>query len=122
MHIVIATTIAFLTLFSGPSRHAQAHTMLDSANPRVGSAVKPAPRQIVLWFTEALEPAFSRIEVRDVNGLRVDTGKVQVDRVNRTKLRISVKPLLAGTYNVFWRVLSVDSHVTQGNFLFYVGR
>ena len=31
------------------------------------------------------------------------------------------KPLSPGTYKVIWRVLSVDTHRTQGNFSFRVG-
>jgi copper resistance protein C len=122
MRIVITIVIASLAWFAGPSRGAQAHAMLDHASPRVGTTVLKAPREIVLWFTEALEPAFCRIEVRNVDGVRVDAGKARVDRANRTALRVPVKPLSAGAYNVFWHVLSVDTHTTQGNFLFYVGK
>ena len=35
-------------------------------------------------------------------------------------LRATLAPLTAGTYTVIWRVLSVDSHVTQGRFTFRV--
>ncbi len=122
MRIVITVIIASLAVFAGPSRSAQAHAMLDRASPRVGNTVHKAPNQIELWFTEAVEPAFSGIEVRDINGQRVDVGKARIDRANRTLLRVRVKPLPPGTYNVHWHVLSVDTHRTQGDFLFYVGK
>ena len=35
-----------------------------------------------------------------------------------TILRASLKPLAAGTYKVVWRVVSVDTHVTNGDFRF----
>lgn len=97
-----------------------AHAMLDHASPRVGSTVAPAPREVVLWFTQKLEPAFSSIEVRNEQGVAVNAGKATVVG-DRTQLRIPVRALPAGTYKVIWRVLSVDTHRTQGDFTFRVG-
>jgi methionine-rich copper-binding protein CopC len=37
-------------------------------------------------------------------------------------MRVSVKTLPPGTYHVSWRVLSVDTHTTEGAFSFTVGR
>ena len=98
-----------------------AHAMLDHASPRVGSTVAPAPREVVLWFTQKLEPAFSSIEVRNEQGVAMNAGKATVAG-DRTQLRVLVKALPAGTYKVIWRVLSVDTHRTQGDFSFRVGR
>ena len=101
---------------------AYAHASLDRADPRVGSTVAAAPRTVSLWFTEKLEPAFSTIEVRNAAGVRVDQGKARVDRANRNLLQVSLKPLPSGTYKVHWRVLSVDTHTTEGSFSFQVGQ
>ena len=98
---------------------AEAHTSLDHAEPRVGSAVETAPREITLWFTENLEPAFSTIDVRDTDGARVDQGKAQV---NETIMRVDLKPLPPGTYKVHWRAVSADTHATEGSFSFHVGK
>ena len=119
---IILFTAALLALLAGLNQGAQAHAMLDHANPRVGNTVHKAPNQIELWFTEQVEPRFSGIEVRDINGQRVDVGKAQIDRADHTLLRVRVKPLPAGTYNVHWHVLSVDTHRTQGDFLFHVAK
>jgi len=48
----------------------------------------------------------------------VDKADSQVDSSDRTLLRVSLPPLAAGTYKVIWRVLSVDTHVTEGDFTF----
>src|SRR5580704_4655552 len=98
---------------------AQAHAFLDHAAPLVGSTVPAAPHEVALWFTQSLEPAFSRIEVSDSSGARVDQGKAQV---SGSTMRVGLKPLAAGTYRVHWHVLSVDTHTTQGSFTFHVGR
>jgi copper resistance protein C len=101
---------------------AHAHALLDHANPRVGSTVAAAPAELLLWFTQKLEPAFSKVEVRDSNGARVDEGHAEVDPANASLLRVPLKPLPSGSYEVRWRVLSVDTHTTEGRFRFNVGK
>jgi hypothetical protein len=98
---------------------ANAHAFLDHADPRVGSTVPTAPRQLTLTFTQELEPAFSSAEVRDSSGARVDQGRAQI---SGTTMRVGVKPLPPGTYKVLWKALSVDTHTTEGSFSFRVGK
>jgi copper resistance protein C len=116
------TVIVFaLTALLLPSAPARAHVRLDHASPAVGSTVAATPKELVLWFTETVEPAFSSIEVRDTNGIAMHEGKAAVDPKQRTQMRVPLKPLAPGTYKVIWRVLSVDTHRTQGDFTFRVG-
>jgi copper resistance protein C len=98
---------------------AYAHATLDHAEPRVGNTVATAPHEVRLWFTEKLEQAFSTIEVTDGSGQRVDAGKA---RVNGNEIAVSLRALAPGTYHVNWRVLSVDTHSTNGNFTFTIGK
>ena len=98
---------------------ASAHAMLDRAEPRVGNKVAAAPREVTLWFTQKLEPAFSTITVLDPAGKRVDTGKT---RVSGSQMSISLRPGGSGTYRVKWHVLSTDTHTTDGSFTFQVGQ
>jgi methionine-rich copper-binding protein CopC len=98
---------------------ASAHAMLDHAEPRVGNKVAAAPRQVTLWFTQKLEPAFSTITVTNGAGERVDTGKT---RVSGSQMSVSLRAGGTGTYHVNWHVLSVDTHTTEGNFTFQVGQ
>ena len=113
--------ISALPLLILATASAHAHAFLDHAEPRVGSSVSAPPRQLSLWFTQAIEPAFSGAEVRDSSGARVDQG-ARVDPASRTLMRISLKPLRPGSYKVHWRVLSVDTHTTEGSFSFRVGQ
>jgi copper resistance protein C len=98
---------------------ADAHALLDHADPRVGNTVK-GTNVVSLWFTQNVESIFSTIEVLDSNGARMNAGNAVVDKSDRKLLRVSVKNLPAGTYTVKWRVLSVDTHTTEGNFTFHV--
>ena len=111
--------ILFVALFT--SGVAQAHAVLDHAKPKVGSTVASAPHEVVLWFTEAVESKFSSIEVVNDKGVPVQVGNTSLAGESAA-LRVSLKPLPAGTYKVLWKVLSVDTHRTQGTFTFTVGR
>jgi methionine-rich copper-binding protein CopC len=106
-------------LFLLATGEASAHAFLDHAEPRVGNKVAAAPREVTLWFTQNLEAAFSTITVTNAAGQRVDTGK---PRVTGNQMAVSLRPGGAGTYHVTWRVLSVDTHTTDGNFTFQVGQ
>ncbi|HET9728284.1 MAG TPA: copper homeostasis periplasmic binding protein CopC [Acidimicrobiia bacterium] len=97
-----------------------AHAFLDSATPAVGSAVHGAPVQVELHFSEGLEPAFSTVRVDDAKGKRVDAGDVHVDPGDASILEVSLGKLAPGRYHVTWRVVSIDTHVTEGAFTFDV--
>jgi copper resistance protein C len=116
MRTIASSFALFLALVGS----AFAHAHLDHASPKVGSTVSPAPREIVLWFTEKLETAFSAIEVRNEQGAPVQDGKATVIG-DRTQLRVALKALPPGAYKVIWRILSVDTHRSQGDFTFRVG-
>ncbi len=110
---------AVLALLAGAAG-ARAHAFLERAEPRVGSTVRAAPAQVRLWFTERLEPAYSRVRVESERGERVDRADAAVDADNGALLRVSLLTLRPGTYKVVWRVVSVDTHVTEGDFTFRV--
>jgi methionine-rich copper-binding protein CopC len=96
-----------------------AHAVLDHAEPRVGNKVASPPREVTLWFTQKLESAFSSITVTNGAGQRIDSGK---PRVSGNQMSISLRPGGSGTYHVNWKVLSVDTHRTDGSFTFEVGQ
>ena len=98
---------------------ASAHAMLDHAEPRVGNKVASPPQQVTLYFTQKLEAAFSTVTVTNATGERIDSGK---PRVSGNQISVSLRPGGNGTYHVNWKVLSVDTHTTDGNFTFQVGQ
>jgi methionine-rich copper-binding protein CopC len=117
MRMLIFAASALVTVTAGTA--AKAHAFLDHAEPRVGSTVPTAPRELTLFYTQNLEPAFSAVEVSDANGKRVDQGKPSI---SAAVMRVGLKPLAPGTYRVRWHVLSVDTHTTEGSFTFHVGQ
>jgi hypothetical protein len=96
---------------------ASAHAHLDHSSPAVGATVPAAPREVTIWFTQGLEPAFSTVAVTDTAGVRVDEGK---PRISGKAMTVSLKALSGGVYHVHWHAVSVDTHTTQGDFSFTV--
>ena len=112
----VALCIALQTCCS----QAYAHAFLDQARPAVGSTVHGSPAEIRLSFTSPLEPAFSSVKVLDTSGRQVDRKDNQVDQRDPAQIKVTVPTLANGTYRVVWHALSVDSHVTDGDFTFEV--
>lgn len=111
-----------LALVFGSALPVFAHSELLRSIPEANAALDRSPAQVELFFSEALEPAFSSIAVLDSNGLPVDNGDSRVDPLDPTHLTISLRSLRDGVYTVSWKALSaVDGHLTTGAFPFAVG-
>jgi copper resistance protein C len=117
----IAAAFALAVALTVPAT-VQAHAFLDHSDPAVGSTVPASPAVIHLWFTQQLEPAFCWVTVTDRSGAAVNDGTAAIDSSDQSELTLKLKPLPAGTYTVKWHVLSVDTHTTEGDFTFLVGR
>jgi methionine-rich copper-binding protein CopC len=111
----------FLIVLTGTAR-LEAHAFLKDAEPGVGSTVQTSANEVRIRFTENIEPSFSSIQVFDASGKEVDKRDVHLDRSDRALLHVSLPGLRAGIYKVVWRVVSVDTHVTNGSFTFRVSR
>jgi len=112
--------LAALAAFWFGASAAYAHAFLDHAQPAVGSTVHGPPAEVKLWFTQRLEPAFSTVRVLDSGGAQVDAKDKRVDPGDKTLLRVSLPKLAPGKYRVVWRILSVDTHPTEGDYTFEI--
>jgi copper resistance protein C len=112
--------VALLPVAALPAASANAHAFLDHAVPAVGSTVAAAPKQVQLFFTQDLEPAFTGATVVNSNDQPVSTGPVAFDPQNKGEMVLNLPPLAPGHYKVNWHALSVDTHRTEGSFGFDV--
>ena len=92
-----------------------------STMPAPKSAVR-RPRRRAKWCCGSpriWSRPLATIEVRNESGALVSSGKARLGAKQRAARRAQgARP---GTYKVSWRVLSVDTHRTQGDFSFRVG-
>jgi copper resistance protein C len=103
-----------------PPPPAQAHAELQKANPDPDASLKAAPTEIRLWFSEALEPAFSTIEVDDASGQSVTHDKAALDPNDAKELVLVLPALPPGKFTVEWHAVSVDTHKTRGTYTFRI--
>jgi len=115
MRLRLVTALLVLAL-GAPAAYAHAH--LDHAVPAAGSTVDTPPHEVTLTFTQNLEPAFSTVSVTDAKGADVGQGKAAI---SGNVMRLDLKPLGTGSFTVHWHAVSVDTHITEGTFLFQVG-
>ena len=99
---------------------ALAHAFLDHAVPAVGSTVPAAPPELRIFFTEALEPAFSALTLATEAGQPVPAGAAKIDPGNPKELVLPLPKLAPGKYTVSWHAVAADSHRTEGHFEFTV--
>jgi methionine-rich copper-binding protein CopC len=101
---------------------AQAHAFPLRSDPRVGWTIPVSPPKVTIWFDGELEPAFSTITVYNSTKQQVDKGNSRVSGPDASVLEVDLPPLAPGTYHVYWKALSKDTHVTEGDFTFAISK
>ena len=114
--------VIFFLILVAASARLKAHAFLKDADPGVGSTIQTSPDEVRIRFTENIELAVSSIQVFDASGKEIDKRDLHLDSSDHALLHVSLPSLGAGTYKVVWRVVSVDTHVTNGSFTFRVVR
>jgi copper transport protein len=103
--------------------NATAHAVLLRTIPPPRQSLPQPPPQVVLLFSEPIDPVFSSVHVADATDRTVDSGDSHVDENNDHQLVVSLPPSLPnGVYTVNWRSLStIDVHPDQGQYPVYIG-
>lgn len=127
------------------TQQASAHAFLNASTPGADSVVGTAPREVRLTYSEPVEIRFSTFKVykipatpgaeiralqaaggslmaanllkRGEEAARSDAGVANTTRTS-ADIVVRLKALEPVAYVVMWRVLSVDTHTTQGSFIF----
>jgi copper transport protein len=112
--------VGLLGALTSPASPASAHAALISTNPTQGSVVGGPRTEVVLTFSEPVQPVRGRIRVLAPDSERIDNGEPTVaGPVVTIPLRAADEPL--GTYLVTYRVISADGHPVAGSFTFSAG-
>ncbi len=101
---------------------AGAHATPVEYAPQASAILQTAPKEILIRFSERIEPKASGIEVYGPSGVVVSQGTLSVQEDKRTATAV-LNASGTGTYTVSWRVVSADDgHYTQGGYSFAVGK
>ncbi|MGW1714244.1 copper resistance CopC/CopD family protein [Streptomyces sp. NPDC002156] len=115
-------TMLVLFVLVGGAGTASAHAALRDSDPRDGSVLDSAPRQVTLSFTESVGLLDDSFRVFDPDSRRVSTGEAEHVKGSSDAVRVSLPEGLGeGTFTVAWRVVSADSHPISGAFTFSIG-
>jgi copper transport protein len=117
---ITAALITALVLL-GSGRTVSAHADLLSSNPAADSVLDTSPAEIVLTFTEPVDPTDEAIRVVTADGTPIELGPVTQDRGSSSLTAVMPGELADGSYVVAWSVVSADSHPIRGAFVFSVG-
>lgn len=111
-------SLAFVLLTALP---AQAHGYIVRSIPEDRVVLARAPARLQYWFSENLEPEFSKLTVRDQNGTVVAEGGVDADNPALLTARVPTD-LPDGAYVAELRIaFASDGHVVVETRVFFVG-
>jgi methionine-rich copper-binding protein CopC len=96
-----------------------AHSRPKTMTPAAGSVVS-SPAELSVYFTEALEPKFSSLQLKDTKGAVVSKAASVVDSSNPTHLELALPKLAPGVYYVHWVSVATDGHRLDGDYSFTV--
>lgn len=115
--LLLAAVLALLLI-----RSAEAHASLVRSIPTAGALLETAPNELVLEFSEELDPSFSTVQLINGTNQVVDAGPGVIDPAAPRVLRLALGELPKDSYIVVWKVRSaVDAHITRGSVPFGVG-
>jgi hypothetical protein len=93
--------------------------VLKQAGPAPGSTVTTSPKAIRIQFNEAVELAFTGIELKNAAGEMQKVGSAALNPKDKAQLIVPVNGELAsGKYTVSWHAVGDDTHKTEGSFNF----
>jgi copper transport protein len=116
----IVLLLAVAAALAAPAT-AWAHAALLRTSPVASRVLSGAPKQVVLTYSEAVEPRFAIVSVTDAAGTQEMTGPPRRSPQNPDALVVPLRNVPEGWYLVYWRVISVDGHPVRGAFTFAVG-
>jgi copper transport protein len=119
--LVALAAAAWLTVFVP---RAAAHALLTRAVPAIDGTVARSPGQILLTFSEPVDPTLSLVQIVDAHGRPAPgVSRSQAVPGDQQALRIVLAATLPhGVYTVDWRTVSaLDGHVAGGAYAFGVG-
>jgi copper resistance protein C len=114
----VAAIVSLMLVLASPGA-VLAHAELETATPADGATLTEPPTEIVLTFSEVLDPAKSSIVVALVGGGEVASGGSVDTTGDATRMTLALPPLEAGEYEIRWTSASaVDGDLDRGTTMF----
>ncbi len=106
----------------------RAHAVPVQSTPADGAVLTTSPKQVMVTFSNVLDPTGSQLVVYDRRGQKVDIGDCGVaalDPSRKTLVTTLESDLPPGKYNIYWTTVTDtadlhDGHVVNGQLEFFV--
>lgn len=106
----------------------QAHAVPVQSTPADGAVLNNSPKQVIVTFSNVLDPSGSQLVVYDRRGQKVDIGDCGVaalDPSRKTLVTTLESDLPPGKYNIYWTSITDtedvhDGHVVNGELEFFI--
>jgi|SRR5271156_3829246 len=98
---------------------ASAHSFPQEETPSAGQRLSAPPSEVTIKFDAPIEKVFAKLEVVGADGKPETIGSPEVGSSALT-LSVKVAALKPGDYTVKWGVVCIDSHHTEGSYVFTV--
>jgi methionine-rich copper-binding protein CopC len=96
-----------------------AHSFPESETPAAGQTLTSSPSEVAVKFDAPIEKLFAKLDVLGPESENESVAKPEVSSDGYT-LSVKVGTLKPGEYKVQWAVTCVDTHHTQGSYVFTV--
>jgi methionine-rich copper-binding protein CopC len=113
---IVVGALAAVSVASAAFAQARFVKAMPAAGSQVGSLT-----EVQLEFNESVDPRFSGLTLTAPHGVNVELGAPEVESGDPRVLVVPITNVLEpGDYTVHWRVVSFDTHWSQGEFSFTV--
>lgn len=110
--------VSAIVLVAGAAT-ARAHSFPEEETPSAGQTLSAPPAQVSIKFDAPIEHLFAKLEVDGPDGKNCDIGDLSFGHDAQT-LAIKLGALAPGVYTVKWAVVGIDTHHTNGSYIFTV--
>lgn len=97
-----------------------AHSRLIRSDPPARAALDKAPKELKLWFNEAVEPAFAKISLIPSQGPEIALTSRGDSSDNRLLISTLPDNIPPGPVTITYHVLSVDGHTIKDKLTFTI--
>jgi copper transport protein len=119
MRLAVCVTAVLLASLAFAAT-ALGHAKLLRTDPPEGRTLAHSPRTVALTFSEGIDPALVRLQVRDRAGRRVDRGGPFHPGGRDEVVAVALAPRLEGALVAHFRVISEDGHPVAQSVAFRV--
>lgn len=109
--------LAALLSAMAPVDRAMAHAIVIASDPAPGATLPGPDVTIALRYNSRIDAARSRIDLKAPDGRVIPLLLLDAEQ---DTLKGRIGGLVAGSYAILWKALSVDGHLTRGTIIFFV--